>query len=205
MNVQPANNMTHGGADGSPRRDIRWRLAMWAVVVALVLQIPLVAMQFTDEVKWTPFDFIFMGVLLFGSALIYELVARLGSNAAYRAAVGLACMTGLVLVWVNGAVGIIGEVDEANVMYFGVILIGFVAACIARFEPRGMVRALVVTAVAQALVPLIALTFVPTADFAPGVGKVLMLNGFFVALWIGSALLFREAAPKPHAKLANEG
>lgn len=205
MNVQPAHKMANGGADGGPRRDIRWRLAIWAVVVGLVLQLPLVAMQFTEEVNWTPLDFIFMGALLFGSALVYELVARLGTSGTYRAAVGLACVTGLLLVWVNGAVGIIGEVDEANVMYFGVILIGFVAACMARFEPRGMVRALVVTAVAQALAPLIALTFVPAADFSPGVGKVLMLNGFFVALWVGSALLFREAASPSPAKLTSEG
>lgn len=197
MNVQGTNSITGDANRGDGgRRDIRWRLAAWGVGVVLLLQVPLVAMQFTEEVKWTPLDFVFMGALLFGSALVYELVARIGSNAAYRAAVGVACVTGLLLTWVNGAVGIIGEVDEANVMYFGVILVGFVAACIARFEARGMTWALFATAAVQAAVPIIALTFVPAAAFAPGVAHVFLLNGVFVAAWVASALLFREAASR---------
>jgi hypothetical protein len=182
-----ANN---SGGWGTSRR----RLTAWAALVAAILLIPLIAMQFTDEVKWSPIDFIIMGALMFGSALIYELVASRSGTTAYRVAVGIACATGLVLVWVNGAVGIIGDEDSANMMYFGVIIIGFIGAFIARFEPRGMTRALVATAVAQALVPLIALTWVPAVDFAPGVGQVMVLNGVFVALWVGSAMLFRESA-----------
>lgn len=197
MNVHGTNSMTGDANRGDGgRRDLRWRLAAWGVGVVLLLQVPLVAMQFTEQVKWTPLDFVFMGALLFGSALVYELVARMGSGMAYRAGVGVACVTGLLLVWINGAVGIIGDVDEANVMYLGVILIGFVAACIARFEARGMTWALVATAAAQAIVPVIALTFVKEADFAPGVAKVFLLNGVFVAAWVASALLFREAASR---------
>jgi len=39
----------------------------------------------------------------------YELVARKAGNIAYRAAVGVAVAAALILVWVNGAVGIIGN------------------------------------------------------------------------------------------------
>jgi hypothetical protein len=154
-----------------------------ALATALILMVPLVAMQFTNEVNWD----------LFGTGLTYELVARKGDTIAYRAAVGIACAAGLLLVWINAAVGIIGDEDLANVMYFGVLAVGLIGAFIARFQPRGMARALVATAVAQALVPLIAMIWVPLTAFTPSVGGVLGLNAFFIALWVGSALLFRHA------------
>ena len=44
-----------------------------------------------------------------------------------------------------------------NLMYLGVIAVGFVGAFIARFQSRGMALALFATAVAQMLVPVIAL------------------------------------------------
>ena len=58
----------------------------------------------------------------------------------------------------NLAVGIIGTEDNpANLMYGGVLAVGIVGAIIARFQPHGMARALVATALAQALVAVIAL------------------------------------------------
>jgi len=173
-------------------QNITKRLSVWAVVVALILLIPLVAMQFTEEVNWDLFDFAFMGTLLFGSALTYELIARKMSNVAYRAAVGVAVVTAVLLVWINGAVGIIGD-GPVNLMYFGVLAVGLIGALIARFRPRGMARALFATALAQFLVPVIAL-IIWKPDFAPGVLKVFGLNAFFVMLFVGSALLFRRAS-----------
>lgn len=134
------------------------RLSVWAIVVALILMIPLVAMQFTMEVNWTLFDFVFMGTLLFGAGSTYELVARKMSNGAYRVAVGVAVVAAVLLVWINGAVGIIGdEGSPANLMYFGVLAVGFIGALIARFQPDGMARTLFAMALAQFLVPVIAL------------------------------------------------
>ena len=132
-------------------------MAVWAAFVALILLIPVVAMQFSDEWNWDLFDFVFAGTLLFGAGLTYELVAKKGGTTAYRAAVGVAVATALVLVWVNAAVGIIGDHEFFNLMYFGVLAIGAVAAIIARFEPQGMARALLAVAIAQMLVPLIVL------------------------------------------------
>ncbi len=147
--------------------------------------------------------FVFMGTLLFGTGLTYELVAKRAGTIAYRAAVGIACVTGLLLVWVNAAVGIIGDEDLANAMYLGVLVVGFVGACIARFQARGMSRALFATAVAQALVPVIAMTWVPESDFAPGVWPVMGLNAVFVALWVVSGLLFRWAE-EPGSKIRGD-
>lgn len=104
----------------------------------------------------------------------------------HRNFVHLALGTALVLVWINLAVGIIGSEDNpANLMYLGVLAVGVVGAMHGRFQPQGMARALYATALAQALVAMIALA----AGW--GFGVPLILNGIFVALWVGSALLTR--------------
>ena len=95
----------------------------------------------------------------------------------------------------NGAVGVIGtESDDANLMYGGVLAVGVIGAVIARFRPDGMARALFATALAQALVAVIALIagLGSTGPIWPR--GILILTGFFTALWLISAWLFREAA-----------
>lgn len=52
------------------------RLIIIVLVAALLLLISLIAMQFTDQVNWTLFDFIVAGVLLIGTGLMCELVMR---------------------------------------------------------------------------------------------------------------------------------
>ncbi|MDE2890451.1 MAG: hypothetical protein OXR72_19795 [Gemmatimonadota bacterium] len=112
----------------------------------------------------------------------------------YRFAVGLAVATALVLFWVNGAVGVIGsENNHANLMYFGVLAVGVIGAVVARFQPRGMSLALFATALAHALVTLVAI--IGRLGFpASGPLELLLLNGFFIALWVVSAFLFRQTA-----------
>ena len=179
--------------DGGRRRGSRWRIAAWSAA-ALILLLPLLAMQFTDQVVWDVADFAIFGALLVGVGVTYELAARMTGDTAYRAAVGVALAAAFLLVWVNGAVGIIGSEDnDANLMYGGVLAVGVIGAIIARFQPRGMARALFATALAQALVAVVALI---AGLGSPGSGplEIVALNGFFVALFVGSAWLFREAA-----------
>jgi len=117
------------------------------------------------------------------------------ANIAYRFAFGLAVAAALILVWVNLAVGIIGEPDNpANLMYVGVLAVGFVGAIMARFQSPGMARALFAMAFAQALVTLIVLTAGLGVPGKPVPGVILIFNGLFVAAWAGSASLFRKAA-----------
>jgi hypothetical protein len=170
-----------------------------ALATAFILLIPLAAMQFSDEVDWNRFDFVVAGALLFGSGLAFELVARKSGDTAYRAAVGVAVATALLLAWINLAVGIIGSEDNpANLMYFAVLFVGILGAGMARLRPRGMARAMFATAIALALVPVIALAVGKSQAHAlqepPGVWGVLALNAFFVMLFVVSALLFRRSA-----------
>lgn len=169
-----------------------------ALGTAFILLMPLLAMLFTDQVAWDLTDFIVAGTLIFGTGLAYELVARKGGTMAYRVAVGIALATAFLLVWMNLAVGIIGSEDNpVNLMYFGVVAIGILGATIARLRPRGMARTLFATALAQALVPVIALIIkkpqVTSVEASMGVLGVLGLNAFFVMMFMGSALLFRRS------------
>ena len=96
----------------------------------------------------------------------------------------------------NLAVGIIGSEDNpANLLYLGVLAVGILGAGFVRFRPRGMARTLLATALAQMLVPVIALIiWRPSLEEAPGIVGVFTLNAFFAALFVVSALLFRQAS-----------
>ncbi len=164
---------------------------LWA---AVPLVIPLVAMQFTDEVNWSVDDFIVAWLLLAGTALAYKLFTRRAGTFAYRFAVGIAVIASLLLMWVNLAVGIIGSEDNpANLMYFGVVALGLVGVTIVRLQPLGMARVLFAMAIAQALVPLVAL-LIWKPPLTIEVLAILGVNAVFVVLFVASALLFLGAS-----------
>jgi len=160
-----------------------------------MLPVALVAKQFVGELSWVD-KLAQSGALIIGVGVAVELVARTTGEAAYRTAVGLGVGSAVLLGWVNGAVGLIGSEDnDANLMYGGVLVIGAIGAIIARFKPEGMARALFATALAQTLVAVIALVGrlgSPTS----GPFEIVSINGFFVTLFVGSAVLFREAADR---------
>lgn len=115
-------------------------------------------------------------------------------NTTYRFALSVAIATAFILVWLSLGVGIIGrDGDPANLMYFGVLAVGIIGAFGARFRPRGMARALSATALAQTSVAVIALTAGLGYPWS-GPLELSVLNGFFIALFAGSAWLFRRAA-----------
>lgn len=175
------------------------RLIGILLTVAVLLLIPLVAMQYRTDVVWTLSDFIFAGVLLGGTGIAFELALRATNNNAYRVAFAMGLAGAFLLVWINGAVGIIGnENNPANLLYAAVLAVGFFGSIISFFKPKGMARTLFAAAIVQALVPVVALLiWSPTASFtaeAPGIIGVFVLNAFWVALFAGSGILFKRAA-----------
>ncbi len=84
------------------------RLIGIIVTVALLLLIPLIAMQFTNEVNWTLFDFVVAGALLLGTGLMCELAIRKINKIKYRIAICVALSVVLILIWAELAVGIFG-------------------------------------------------------------------------------------------------
>ena len=84
------------------------RLTGIVLTVALLLLIPLIAMQFTDEVDWKLPDFVVMGVLLLGTGLLCELVMRKIKKIGHRIVICGALLVALFLIWAELAVGTFG-------------------------------------------------------------------------------------------------
>lgn len=173
-------------------------LFLLALATGLLLLIPLVAMQFTQEVNWTFSDFVFAGVLLFGTGLTYLLIARKWNSTAYKLGVGVGVVAGLMLVWANAAVGLVGSEDNpVNLLYGGVLLVALIGAIVARFRPRGMSNAMFAASLTYVAVTLIGLfVWKPTGAAAePSVHlvNVVVFNAVFAAIWAVSGWLFRRA------------
>jgi hypothetical protein len=185
-------------AQASGWRRSPWRLVVWGIPTFLLL-LPAVAMRFTAEVDWSPSDFVIMGILLYGTAGLFELAARASTSLAYRGGVGLTVVTAFLLIWINLAVGIIGdEGDPPNLMYAVVLGLACGGATLAHFRAAGMAWALFAAGAAQASIGVIALALGLGANEPPGPLGILILNSIFTGLWLLAALLFRQAA-KPIA------
>ncbi|MGX7952334.1 hypothetical protein ACWPM1_07170 [Tsuneonella sp. HG249] len=172
-------------SDMSSRTTRVLRIAGWSAA-ALLLIAPAVAMQFEGNgVNWTASDFVFAAVTFGIIGGLFELTARASSNFAYRIAVVLAVACGFLQIWINGAVGIIGNEDNpANWTYFAVVFMAAAGAIVALGNPRELMRAMLAAAGAQVIFSVIhAINGTPTP----------IIDGFFVALWVAAARLFARA------------
>lgn len=77
--------------------------------IAIVLCIPLIAMQFTDQVSWTVFDFAIMGTLLFGACFLGVLTTKKVAKKDHKVLVYIAILASFLLIWAELAVGIFGS------------------------------------------------------------------------------------------------
>jgi hypothetical protein len=174
--------------DAGGWRANRWRIIGWGAA-ALVLLLPLIA-----NAPWSVSDFIFMGMLFGIVGLGLELAARKG-NTAYTMAIGVALAAGFLLIVINGAVGIIGsEREDANLLFLGVVAVALLGAAVARFRAAGMARAMIMAALGQLLVPVVASVFGLASMASLLAREVPILTGVFAAIWLLSAWLFRKAA-----------
>ena len=90
------------------------RLIIILLISLFLLLIPLIAMQFTDEVNWTTIDFIIAGGLLFGAGLTTEIVMRKIKNLNYKVGLLGAILIIIILIWIELAVGIFGTPFSGN-------------------------------------------------------------------------------------------
>ena len=84
------------------------RLITTFAIIAFILAIPLVAMQFTNEVDWNAFDFLVMGTLLTMTGLAIEFATRKLKSSNWRIAVTLVILILLFMIWAELAVGVFG-------------------------------------------------------------------------------------------------
>jgi uncharacterized membrane protein len=147
--------------------------------------------------NWDLADYIAAAALIGTAVLAIRFLTLKSSSGLYRAGAGVAVFTGLLLVWVNLAVGIIGsEGNPANLMYGGVLLIGPAGALMGRFRAKGMARTLFAMAVAQVAAGVIAIVGDMGTDGEGWPRDIFIMTGFFSCLWLFAAVLFGRAARK---------
>lgn len=176
--------MANNGEFTTKRGMMPWRIVGWGTA-ALLLLLPLVAMQFTEEVRWSPGDFIF-AALMFGTVgAAFELTIRSTRNWAYRAGVACALGASFLIVWAGGAVGMIGDEDNPyNLLFLGVIVVALVGSVVARFRARGMAVAMGVAALAHIGLAVGGMF----TDLRGGIFSALMAGA-----WVLAAALFGSA------------
>lgn len=179
--------------------DVTWRRGHTSVArstlgilvgVAVLLAVPLVAGLAGGGVDWTPLDFAVAAVVLAAVGFSLRGAVRRTRGALHRAGAALGIGTAFLLVWVNGAVGVVGSEDEAiNAMYAGVVAVFALGTLLVRLRPRGMAAVALAAAAAQALAAGVAL-----AAGGHDAAQVIGVNGLFAALFVASALLFSASA-----------
>jgi hypothetical protein len=83
-------------------------------IVGLLLLIPLIAMQLTDEVNWSFFDFIIMGALLTITGLLIGIILKKVNNSKNRLILIVTIVMIFFLIWAELAVGLFGTPFAGN-------------------------------------------------------------------------------------------
>jgi hypothetical protein len=171
-----------------------------AALVALgLLMVPLVASRVVDGWNWPAGAFVRVYVLFFLTGMAYALIARRMGVWSYKLGVGVALVAGFALGWSN-MVHVADSGNPANLMYYSVLAVGGVGACLARLEARGLARTLFAMAATLALIAVMLPSGAP-----PYLARNMAIgHGVLVALFAASGLLFRHAAilangARPHS------
>ena len=90
------------------------RFNIIVLITAIVLLMPLLAMQFTNEVNWNLFDFVIAGVLLLATGLTYDFVIRKVNKNKFRILIFVIIFLMVTLIWAELAVGIFGTLISGN-------------------------------------------------------------------------------------------
>lgn len=153
-----------------------WRLIGWGTI-ALLLSLPAIL-----RFPWTASDFIIMGVLLGSVGLGIEFLVRQSGSVFVRLGAIVAVLTGFLTIWVNLAVGMIGDDNAYNLLFLIPLGIALAGAIAVRLDARSMVRVTLVSALLQVAIGLGGYGVDPRGAIFSA------MFGFF---WLFSAALFR--------------
>lgn len=164
------------------------------VITLLILIAPLIGELTVEGWNWGASGFLFMGVLLFVTFLMIELLAKQSSNMLYKIAVALTTLTTFGIIYVNLAVGIIGDGNNTSAMYFLVVPVGFIGLAASRLKAKGLSLTAFAMAAIVLLVPTVALLMNdPYILEEPGPLKVFVLSSIIAASYVVAGLLFRQS------------
>ena len=77
-------------------------------IVGIILLIPMIAMQFTDEVNWSFLDFIIMGIMLSITGLALGIIIKKIKDYKYRNIFITIIVMIFLLIWAELGVGLFG-------------------------------------------------------------------------------------------------
>ena len=155
---------------------------------------------------WTESDFWAAGLLLALPVITGLVVLRRSGSWAYRAGALATMVTAMVLIWMTGAVGLIGaSQNDANLMFAGVLATGTAGAFIARLQATGLAHTLVAMAGVQTVIGLAALALGLGQEGAAWPADIIAATAFFTGAWLTAAALFRLAGRQARARQARTG
>lgn len=158
------------------------RVAGWGTM-AVLLSLPAIL-----RFPWTVSDFVIMGIMLLSVGLGIEFLIRRSGSAFVRLGAVVGVLTCFLTVWVNLAVGMIGDEDNPYNQLFLIPIFLFIAGCVAtRVQPRRMSLVMLAAAAAQLLLGLGGLG----TDQRGGIFSML-----FSLLWLFGAALFRAGSTR---------
>ena len=141
--------------------------------------------------NWTLFDFVLAGFLLAALALAVFLLLRLKRSRAYRAGLFLFIVTSVLLILVNGAVGIIGgSENDANMLYVAALGAAWLGGAVMRFRSNWLSRFLSVLALSYVFIAAASVTLGWGQAGAAWPWDVLVGSAVLAILWQVSAWLF---------------
>lgn len=81
------------------------RTILLSIIIAVLL-VPLIAMQFTNEVNWSLGDFVAAATLLLGTGFVFDLIMNKVKAPNLRLVLSIALLLLLLTIWAELAVGI---------------------------------------------------------------------------------------------------
>jgi hypothetical protein len=179
------------GSNG-PLRAFPWRKLVWGTALVLMV-LPVLAKLWLPDFGWSPGDFVAAAVMLGGGALAFEVAMWMArGNTAYLLAAAMGIGACFLLVWINGAVGMIGNEDNpANLGFLAIVAIAILGTLAARARAAGMAVAMTVCGAAQ----------LAMAGYAFWLSSIegIVASIVFVGIWFTAAHLFRVAAHEQEA------
>lgn len=84
------------------------RIVIISICIFAILLIPLISMQYTEEVNWSLQDFIIAAILLFGAGFSFDYILKKIKKTSHRVIIISILIILIVLIWIELAVGIFG-------------------------------------------------------------------------------------------------
>ena len=168
-------------------RHIGWRIALWGALLAL-LALPAIAMQWTDEVNWSPSDFVFAAILLGALGAGIDLALRMRGSWLRRLAIATFALASFLTLWINAAVGIIGDEDSINMGFTIMVIAAIAAAALVRMRAPAMANILALAACVPMVLGVVATVTMPGHQ-VEWIGLAIV-----TAFWLAPAAIFHLAS-----------